>query len=152
MGAVTISAAQEACTAIVDRINAGTTYALSISATFREEYLDDLTTMGDELLVDVVPISEQQLTETLAVEDRTQHIIGVEIRKKFTAIDQQLVNDLKVTVRQIFQQLNNYNLSSGRVRVWEASQPEMENPNRQLLASHLIFRSRVVLRVIVEVP
>ena len=151
MGAVTISAAQEACTAIVDRINAGTTYALSISATFREEYLDDLTTMGDELLVDVVPISEQQLTETLAVEDRTQHIIGVEIRKKFTAIDQQLVNDLKVTVRQIFQQLNNFNLSSGRV-VWEASQPEMENPNRQLLTSHLIFRSRVILRVIVEVP
>jgi hypothetical protein len=152
MAAVTVSAAKEACDAIVDRINTGTAYTLAVYATTAEEFHDDTTTMGEELHVDVVPLSEQQLSETLATEDRTQHIIAVEIRQRMTAIDQQLVNNLKLTTRQIFQRLNNYDLASGRVRVWEISAAAEESPNRQLLAAHLVFRTRLTLRVIGEVP
>lgn len=151
MPAVTISPSQEACEALVAQINAGTAYALSVSATTAEEFSDEQEGL-ESLAVDVVPLDGEQLIETLAVEDRSSHEIGIEIRRRLESTEQFLVDDMKLIVQQIFQRVNNFNSSDFRVQVWECSPVEKENPNKQLLADALIFRSRLVLRVEVEPP
>lgn len=149
---VTIAPASEACQAIIDRINAvGAPYTLAATATYAEEYSDDAETLTS-MAVDVVPLDEIQLSETLAVEDRTSHKIGIEIRKKLTAISQTDINALKLIVRQIYQWVNDFDSSNGRVKVWECGFEANENPNKDLLANNLVFRSRLLLRVEVEVP
>lgn len=149
---VTVAPAAEACQAIIDRINSvSAPYALAATATYAEEYSDDAETLTS-MAVDVVPLDEVQLSETLAVEDRTSHKIGVEVRKKLTAISQTDVNALKLIVRQIYQWINDYDTNDGRVKVWECDPDPKENPNKDLLANNLVFRSRLLLRVEVEVP
>lgn len=149
MAAVTIAPSTEACQSIIDRINTGTAYALRVSATYAEQFTDDAETL-DTLRVDVVPLDEVQLSESLALEDRTEHQIAVEIRKKLTATTQQAVDQMKLVVRQIYQRVNDYDSSDNRVRVWEAGYEKNENPNKKLLADHQIFRSRLLLKVMVS--
>jgi hypothetical protein len=65
---VTIAPSDEACQAIVDRINAGTTYTLPVPATYGRVIFADMETITG-FSCDVVHLSEQQLNETLDAED-----------------------------------------------------------------------------------
>lgn len=145
----TIAPSTEACEAIRDRINSGGAYTLAVNATIAEQFSDDQQAMT-ELMVDVVALDSEQLIETLAVEDRSTHEIGIEIRRKLDSDSQSLVDEMKLIVHQIFQRLNNFDSSNGRVKVWECANVNSENPNKELLCESLIFRSRIVLRVEVE--
>jgi hypothetical protein len=151
MPAVSISPSEEACAALVDQINGGTAYTLAVNATTAEQFSDEQEFL-EALAVDVVPLEGEQLHETLAVEDRSSHQIGIEIRRRLESAEQNLVNDMKLIVQQIFQRVNNFDSSNRRVRVWECSPVSDENPNKELLSDALVFRSRLMLRVEVEPP
>ena len=105
-----------------------------------------------ELMVDVVPLEGEQLNETLAIEDRSSQIIGIEVRRKLEDDSQALVDAMKLIVQQIFQRVNNFYSADFRVQVWECSPVNEENPNKELLSEGLIFRSRLELRAEVEAP
>lgn len=151
MPAVTIAPSTEACEAIRDRINSGGAYTLAVNATIAEQFSDDQQAMTD-LMVDVVALDEEQIDESLDVENRASVQIGIEIRRKLESDSQALVDAMKLLVRQIFQRVNNFDSSNRRVRVWECGTDENENPNKELLTNGLIFRSRLLLRVEVEPP
>lgn len=151
MPAVTIAPSTEACQALVTQINAGTAYILNVNAKYAEQFSDDQQGV-DGLRVDVVAIDELQLDETLDIEDRSSHAIGIEIRRNLTSADQVSVDAMKLLVRQVFQRVNDFDSSDRRVRVWECGYAKRENPNKQLLSESNVFRSRLVLRVEVEPP
>ena len=73
---VAIAPSVEAMQAIVDRINSGEAYCLDLVANRSETLVDPLEEIS-ELRCDVVSESEEQLVETLDVEDRTSHIIRI---------------------------------------------------------------------------
>lgn len=151
MPAVTTAPSVEACLALVNQINAGTAYTLAVNATSADQFADDQQDI-DGLRVDVVHLDEMQVTESLDVEDRSTHSIGIEIRRKITTSEQRDIDDTKLIVRQIFQRVNDYDSSDNRVRVWDCGYVKGENPNKQVMAESMIFRSRILLRVEVEVP
>ena len=151
MAAVTISPSTEACEAIRDRINSGGTYTQEVTCDIAEQFSDDQQAMPD-LMIDVVAIEEQQLDETLATENRWSVDIGIEMRRKLEDDSQALVAAMKLVVQQVFEWVNNFDSANGRVRVWECGNASEENPNKQLLAEGLIFRSRLMLRVEIEPP
>jgi len=147
--AVTIAPSTEACEAIRDRLNSGGAYALQFEADIAEQFADEQATMAG-LMVDVVPGDEVRLAETLDIEDRTQHTIYIEIRQKLDSNDQEQVDQVKLTTAQIYQRVNNYDLTSNRVRVWQCDEVKGERPNKRLLSESLIFRTRIALTVLVE--
>jgi len=147
--AVTIAPSTEACEAIRDRLNSGGAYALQFEADIAEQFADEQATMSG-LIVDVVPGDEVRLAETLDIEDRTQHTIYIEIRQKLDSNDQEQVDQVKLTTAQIYQRVNNYDLASNRVRVWQCDEVKGERPNKRLLSESLIFRTRIALTVLVE--
>jgi len=147
--AVTIAPSTEACEAIRDRLNSGGAYALQFEADIAEQFADEQATMAG-LMVDVVPGDEVRLAETLDIEDRTQHTIYIEIRQKLDSNDQEQVDQVKLTTAQIYQRVNNYDLASNRVRVWQCDEVKGERPNKRLLSESLIFRTRIALTVLVE--
>ena len=147
--AVTIAPSTEACEAIRDRINSGGDYALHFEAGIAEQFADEQAAMTG-LMVDVVPGDEVRLNETLAIEDRTSHTIYIEVRKKLDNNDQEQVDEVKLTTAQIFQRVNDYDLSTNRVRVWQCDEVKGERPNKRLLSESLIFRTRIALTVLVE--
>lgn len=149
MPAVTIAPSTEACEAIRDRINSGGAYTLAVNATIAEQFSDDQQAMT-ALMVDVVCLTENQLDETLDVEDRTELIIGIEIRRKLESDAQTLVNAMKLIAAQIYQRVNDFDSANGRVKVCDCGFEADENPNKDLLAEALVFRSRLQLRVEVE--
>lgn len=146
---VTVAPSTEACEAIRDRINSGGAYTLATNATIAEQFADQQQAMTG-LMVDVVPGDEIQLARLLDVEDKTEHTIYIEIRKKLADNTQALVDAMKLIVAQVWQRVNNYDSADKRVRVWEAGFVKHENPNKKLLSEALIFRSRIALKVKVE--
>ena len=149
MSAVTIDPSVEACQALVTQINAGTAYVLAVAATYSEEIIDPLEEV-DSLRVDVATDESETLNETLDVENRTSHLIRVWIRSKVDDVENVTINQLKRLVRQIFQRINNFNSTSGRVRVWECDQDLKQNPDKDLLRESGLFVSSILLRVEVE--
>ena len=77
----TLSPSTESCEAIRDRINSGTDYALEVRATVVDELTEDLQDLR-QLRVDVIQETEEQLVETLDLQDNSSHQIRVWIRKK----------------------------------------------------------------------
>ena len=148
--AVSIAPSVEACNAIVDRINGGTTYALDVNAVYREQLIDPLEDFDDQMRVDVVPESEQQLSETIDNEDQTSHQIRVWIRDKVSTVDDSNIAAMKLIVRQIFQRLNNWDSADRRVRVWECDYGLKERPDKQALRDMGLFVDSIELRVEVE--
>ena len=147
--AVTIAPSTEACEAIRDRLNSGGAYALHFEAGIAEQFADEQAAM-EGLMVDVVPGDEVRLAETLDIEDRTQHTIYIEVRKKLDDNEQEQVDEVKLTTAQIYQRVNDYDLSTNRVRVWQCDEVKGERPNKRLLSESLIFRTRIALTVLVE--
>jgi len=148
--AVTIAPSVEATTAIVDRINAGTVYCLDLRANRLEETVDPLEEVGQDLRVDVVHDQEEQLEETLDVEDRTSHEIRIWIRKKVASVDADELDPLKLIVRQLFQQVNNFDSADGRVKVWQCELEGKQVPDKEILKQSWLFVAVILLRVEVE--
>ena len=136
-------------TAIVDRINGGETYCLDFRAEQSEQIIDPLESPVG-LRCDVVTESEETLNETLAVEDRTSLLIRIWIRKKVDGVTSDEIAPLKLLVRQIFQRVNNFDSSDGRVKVWECDYDTKDNPNKDALNQAWLFVSSILLRVEVE--
>lgn len=147
--AVTIAPATEAMTAIVNQINDGGAYELAVRATYSETIVDPLEEITS-LRVDVVSETEEQLTETLAIEDRTSHLIRVWVRKKVAPGDQDQIDYLKLLHRQIHQGLNNFDSSDGRVKVWELENDAKQCPIKSILQELGVFAATLVMRVEVE--
>jgi hypothetical protein len=139
----------EAMQAIVSRINAGRAYQFDVAAKYSEQIIDELEEFT-ELRVDVVSDSETQLNETLDVEDRTSHIIMIYVRKKVRTLDNDEIDRLKLLVRQIFQQVNDYDTTDQRVRVWEAETDPKQCPDKSILRQIRMFVANITLRVEVE--
>lgn len=145
---ITIDPSIEACQALVARINAGT-YGASVTAEYREEQIDPLEDVSSTLLATVVPVDEEQLNETLG-DDRTSHNMRVYIRKKLMGIEPSDIDLLKLVTRKIWSQLNNYDTTDKRVRVWECDQDVKQKPDKDALREHGIFLASINLRVEVE--
>jgi hypothetical protein len=145
--AVTQSPSTEAMSAIVEQINSGTAYELSVTAAYSETIDDELEDIPD-LRVDVVQEEEEQLNETLDVEDRTSHMIRVWIRKRTPTQDD--IDAVKLIVRQIWQRVNNFNSSNTRVKVWECDMDPKEVPNKTILKQSGLFVASMLMRVEVE--
>jgi hypothetical protein len=145
--AVTQSPSTEAMSAIVEQINSGTAYELSVTAAYSETLDDELEDIPD-LRVDVVQEEEEQLNETLDVEDRTSHMIRVWIRKRTPTQDD--IDAVKLIVRQIWQRVNNFNSSNTRVKVWECDMDPKEVPNKTILKQSGLFVASMLMRVEVE--
>jgi hypothetical protein len=140
---LTISPADEACQAIVARINSGGEYSLSLDAHYSRTEIDLLEEI-DRLRVDVVAVSETQPNDQLDANENSSHKIQVIIRSKTTSKD---VQDLALIVRQVFLRLDNFSSSDRRVCVWECDVEEKENPVKSLLNDANLFVSIVNLRV-----
>jgi hypothetical protein len=140
---LTISPADEACQAIVARINSGGEYSLALDARYSRTEIDYLEEL-DRLRVDVVAVSETQPNDQLDANENSSHKIQVVIRSKTTPKD---VQDLALIVRQVFLRLDNFDSSDRRVCVWECDVEEKENPVKSLLNDANLFVSVVNLRV-----
>lgn len=145
---ITIDPSIEACQALVARINAGT-YGASVTAEYREEQIDPLEDVSSTLLATVVPVDEEQLNETLG-DDRTSHNMRVYIRKKLMGSEPSDIDLLKLVTRKIWSQLNNYDTTDKRVRVWECDQDVKQKPDKDALREHGMFLASINLRVEVE--
>lgn len=149
MSAVTTDPSVESCEALVDQINAGTTYQRDVTAIYSEQLIDPLEEI-DGLRIDVTADESETLVETLAVEDRSSHQIRVWIRAKVDDFTSDTINPLKLLVRQVFQQLLDYDSSNGRVKVWECDNVVQETPDKTMLRNAGLFVASILLRVEVE--
>lgn len=135
--------------AIVDQINAGGAYDLDVVARYGALLIDPLEDFNG-LRVDVISESEEQLTETLDIEDRTTHLIRIWVRKKVASIGNDDIDQLKLLFRQIYQRVNNFDSADGRVKVWEAEIDPIEVPIKNILQQMQMFVASLLLRVEVE--
>ncbi len=151
MGDVTIAPCDEACEAIVARINSATTYTLPQPAEYLPVVIDQLEEV-DGLRVDVVHEFEQDLQETLDIEDRTSHIIRIWIRDKLPDDSIAEVKSRNLIVRQIWQRVNNFHSANGRVKVWDIGKNRGEIPGKLMLVEAGFYKAYIELRVEVEPP
>ncbi len=151
--AVTVAPSEEALSALVDRINSGDECDLGIKAAVSDVEIDPLEQI-DGLRVDLVAENEEQLNETLSIEDRTQHAIRVFVRRKIDAVDgkpsREQVSATKLLLRQVFQRLRLFSSSDGRVQVWEADLEPRECPDKEILRTTLMFVASISLMVTVN--
>ena len=145
---VTVAPAVEAMQAIVSRINSATSFTLETPAAYVDQLSDDLETQT--LQIDVTSEDEEQLNETLAIEDYTSHQIRVWIRRKVATPDSGDIDLLKLLTRQVFQRLNQYWTDDRRVGVWEAEYEPKEVPVKELLREYRMFVASILLRVEVK--
>lgn len=146
---VTTAPADEACAALVTQINAGTAYSLDVTAEYADVLNDNLEEIRG-LRVDVVPEEEETLEETLATEDRSSHQIRVTIRSMCDQNNQEDIKALRLIVRQIFQRVNDFDSSNGRVKVWQCDIEGKEVPDKEALRNDGLFKTSILLRVEVE--
>lgn len=147
--AVTIAPSSEAMSAIVDQINSGGAYDLDVVARYGALLIDPLEEVIG-LRVDVVSETEEQLVETLDVEDRSTHQLRVWMRKKVSSVSSDEIDQLKLIFRQIYQRVNNFDSSDGRVKVWDVEIDPVEVPIKSILQQSWLFVASLVLRVEVE--
>ena len=147
--AVTIAPSSEAMSAIVDQINSGGAYDLDVVSRYGALLIDPLEEVTG-LRVDVVSETEEQLVETLDVEDRSTHQIRVWMRKKVASVSSDEIDQLKLIFRQIYQRVNNFDSSDGRVKVWDVEIDPIEVPIKSILQQSWLFVASLVLRVEVE--
>lgn len=145
----TIAPSVEACNAIRDRINSGEEYTLEVKAQSADEITEDLQDLR-QLRVDVIQETEEQLAETLDLQDNTSHIVRVWIRKKLDTITQDEIDALKLLKRQIALRLLNYVTTDWRVRIWEVDNSQAPIVERDTLHQDRSFIASVVCRVEVK--
>lgn len=147
---LTIAPSDEACQAIVARINSGSgiTYTLASAAEYFYQKDDNIQRLSS-LTVDVIHLGERDLGDTLDVETRTSHDMQIWIRQKLPgAIATASVAAVKLVARQIFQRVNNY--ATSRVRVWECGEEQEDGADRSVLRQDGVVSLMIPLRVVVE--
>lgn len=137
----------EAAEAIKARLETGGAYVLESTVRVGELFDDRHEVDLIRMQVDVIPETEVQLEETLDLEDRTEHFVRVNIRKRVPSHDSTNVAALKLIVRQIWQHLNQYKTS--RVTVWSVAAESLEVPRKAELRQG-IFATSLLLRCEVE--
>ena len=145
----TIAPSTEACNAIRDRINSDEAYSLEVRAAVVDEVTDDLQDLR-QLRVDVIQETEEQLIETIDLQDNTSHVIRVWIRKKLDTTTQDEIDALKLLKRQIALRLLNYATTDWRVRVWEVDNSQSPVIERDTLHQDRSFIASVVCRAEVK--
>lgn len=145
----TIAPSVEACNAIRDRINSGEEYTLEVKAQSADEITEDLQDLR-QLRVDVIQETEEQLAETLDLQDNTSHIVRVWIRKKLDTTTQDEIDALKLLKRQIALRLLHYVTTDWRVRIWEVDNSQAPIVERDTLHQDRSFIASVVCRVEVK--
>ena len=145
----TLSPSTEACEAIRDRINSGTDYTLEVRAEVRDEITEDLKDLR-QLRVDVCQESEEQLFETIDLQDNTSHVIRVWIRKKLDTTTQDELEQLKLLKRQIELRLLNYATTDWRVRIWDVSNSQAPLMERDMFHQDRSFVASMLCRVEVK--
>lgn len=151
MGAVTIAPSDEACQALVAWINSGGAYTLPSACTYSYSTVDEL---GDvtELLVDVTHVSGKQLQESLSPEDPSEHTLIVWLRDKLPDASTTEVAARNLIFQQLYQRINAYRVSGNRVMVRACGYDDVENPDRDLIRTQLLFRAGVTVKVEVKPP
>ena len=132
---------------IVARIESGGDYQLANTVEYAELFSDRQESELRTLKVDVVPETEQQLEETLDLEDRTEHFIRVFIRQRVNKADSTRVSQLKLFTRQVWQRLNQF--KTDRVTIWSVAAESLEVPSKDELRQG-IFSTSLVVRCEVE--
>ena len=145
----TLSPSTEACEAIRNRINSGTDYTLEVRAEVRDEITEDLKDLR-QLRVDVCQESEEQLFETIDLQDNTSHQIRVWIRKKLDTTTQDELEQLKLLKRQIELRLLNYATDDWRVRIWDVSNTQAPLMERDMFHQDRSFVASILCRVEVK--
>lgn len=144
---VTIAPADEACQALVSRINTGTAYVLAVDAEYSDREVDRLEEI-DTLRVDVAVMTETQPNERIDGLDQPSIEIEIVIRKPVEKAAQAVdVPALRLLCRQIFERVDNWDSSDRRVQVWECDVDEKENPDKDMLRESGLFVSTIKLRV-----
>lgn len=146
---VSTDPAAEACAALVTRINSGGAYTLPTAAAYSRVEINPLEEIST-LRVDVAPVEEEQLHITLDGEDPTSHKIAIWVRDKVADMTNTTLDALALIVRQIYQRVNNYTVSGGRVKVWEVDKATHLVPDKEILRQHGLFVATIILRVQVE--
>lgn len=145
----TIAPADEACIALVDRINAGTDYALAVDARYSRLQVDPLEQIK-ELHVDVVADTEQGQSDRLDGLDNTLHTIKVWVRAPIIDADPQYLADLALVRKQLVDWLDNWDSSDRRVQVWDSENEDLEQPIKELIRQSNLFVAVVILNVQVQ--
>lgn len=149
--AVSVAPSAEAAQAIVDRINAGgTAYTLTTPATWGYELDQDLSEVTG-VQVFVLHDDEETLEETFDIEGRTSHDIRIFIRQTLSDRATATISAARLIERQIYQQVNNFKSSNGRVKVWECGL-EKGSLNTPAMTQLSLLDATIPLRVEVEVP
>lgn len=150
---LTVAPEDEACQALVGRINAGTTYPLDVAATYSRVIADPLEEV-QQLRVDVVAVTQTQPAETLDNSDNSSHDIKVWVRSQIPSdpTDQaSALQTLALLRRLIFIQLNNWQTDDRRVQVWECDDtPDEEDPTKKQLMQAGLYSASIKLRVEVK--
>lgn len=147
--ALTIDPCDEACQALVTRINSAITYVLPRDATYTHEVIDDLAEV-EGLQVDVCPETSQDLHEVLDLVGRTSHVIRVWIRAKLPDMDAATVAPFNLITRKIFLRVNEYETADRRVSVWDCGKDRGESPGKLVLVKDNFYRAYIEMRVEVE--
>lgn len=143
----TIAPADEACEALVVRINsASAPYTLTTAATYSHQEIDPLEEITG-LRVDVVANTELQLSERIDGLDDTQHEIRVWIRKQLSDFDTATVKAMTLLRKNVADWLDNWDSSDKRVRVWDSESEDLEQPIKTALRERQMFVAVIVLVV-----
>ncbi len=143
---VSIAPADEACLALVDRINAGTAYILDVEAKYSRFLVDPLEEI-DGLRVDLAHDVEQVQHDRLDGLDNSLHTIRVWIRAKLPDDEPESVQSFAYLRKQLVDRLDNWNSSDRRVQVWDTENEEIEQPMKDQLRQKGLFVACVVLHV-----
>lgn len=145
----TLSPADEACTALVNRLNSMTTFVLDVEAKYSRLEIDQLEQV-EGLRVDVVANTEQGQSDRLDGLDETIHEIRVYIRKHLTTDQDVEIQELALLRTQIIAALDNWDSADRRVRVWDSENEALEQPMKEQLRTLGMFMAVIVLTVKVE--
>ena len=146
--AVSKAPSVEAMEAVVARINSATAFTLETPASYVDQLSDNLET--PTLQIDVTSEDEEQLNDTLEIEDNTTHQIRVWVRCKVKPTDIEDVDALKLLTRQVFQRLNQYWTDDRRVGIWQCDYEPAEVPIKEFLREYRMFVASILLRVEVK--
>lgn len=145
----TLAPEDEACTALVDRINTGTDYALAIDAKYTRVLVDPLEEI-ESLRVDVVHDTAGGERERLDGLDESRHTIRVWIRDNLEGETPEAWQQAALLRTQLLARLDNWDSSDRRVRVWNAENEELEQPVKEMARKLGLFIASIVLDVRVE--
>lgn len=151
MASVTVSPSTEVMQAIRDRINSGEEYCLPIRAEIAEMLIDPAEEIT-QLRCDIVDDGEEQLMETIALEDPTSHNVRIWIRAKLATLSTDEIQPLKLLTRQVFQRINNFCSSDGRILVFDVDTDSKQTPDKAILAANRIFIAVITARIEVMAP